>query len=725
MRDDLIWFRHGTRRLDRWTLQDPSNGEFYYFTSVEKDVMQWFRGDRNLSEIFQALQNEKPGNDWSLEKLFAFLQILLFHNLVLCDQFGKGQTLAMQVERKKYQTRFGWLWQPLSIRIPLFRPTWILEVLRPVESCLFHPAIIVLVLFTAMLTMAVALVNWNEISATLPSIESLVRGDRIVLLMLALGIVKSLHELGHAMACRRYAGKCGEIGLMFLVFTPCLYCDVSPSWKVQERWQRVVIALAGIYVELILATAAFVSLIIFPSEVIRAFAIYIFGVCTVSTIFLNGNPLVRYDGYFALSDFLETPNLMEQAREAANSSWAQIFLKSPVRSSPLDCSQTFLVAYWVLATIYRWLLLVMVLWGVHWLLRPLGLQFVAYYVAALAAMGIALSWIRSLRRFPEMVQVSGGVKWVNSLVSIGLLLGLVAFIVILPVPDSVKGRAVIRFRDMTPVFVQQPGNLVQGIDTERSVQAGEIVFTLDSVDRKVRELQLAEEVNVTATKVQLRKELATIDTQTDLQLPALERSLDVRKAQLKAVEEEEEQLTYRAPMAGYWFHALVNHRAPSRGSSLARWSGFPLESCNQGAYFEKGLLLGWIVKRDKPIIEAFLREAELPGLAVGSPVSIRFDHEAKTTLEGKIESIGTEPIPYLPIELGGDWHVMAQQDTNGMWKPETAMFRVVIALESSPTDLPLGGRATVQFQLPPATIASQIYRFVNQTVFYQRQQQAD
>lgn len=725
MRDDLIWFRHGTRRLDRWTLQDPSNGEFYYFTSVEKDVMQWFRGDRNLLEIFQALQNEKPGNDWSLDKLFAFLRILLFHNLVLCDQFGKGHALAKQVQRKRDQRRFGWLGQPLSIRIPLFRPTWILEALRPVESCLFHPAMIVFAIFAAMLTMAAALVNWNEIATTLPPIESLVRGDRIILLMLALGVVKSLHELGHAMACRRFAGKCGEIGLMLLVFTPCLYCDVSPSWKVQERWQRVVIALAGIYIELILATAAFVSLVVFPSEVIRAFAIYIFGVCTVSTIFLNGNPLVRYDGYFALSDFLETPNLMEQAREAANSSLAQVFLRSPVRTTPLDCSKTFLVTYWVLATIYRWLLLVMVLWGVHWLLRPLGLQFVAYYIAALAATGIALSWIRSLRRFPEMVQMSGGMKWLNSLVTACLFLVLVATLFVAPVPDSVTGRAVIRFRDMTPVFVQQPGRLVQGIDIERPVQDGEVIFTLDSVDRTVRELQLAGEVNVTAMEVQLRKELATIDTQTDLQLPALERSLDIRKAQLKAVEAEKEELTYQAPMAGYWFHALVSHRSPVRGSSLARWYGFPLESCNQGAFFDKGLLLGWIVKREKPLVEAFLRESELPGLAIGSPVSVRFDHEAKTTLEGQIESIGTEPIPYLPIELGGDWHVMAQQDTNGMWKPETAMFRVVIALETPPTDLPLGGRATVQFHLPSATVASQVYRFLSQTIFYQRQQQSD
>lgn len=357
LRDDLIWLRNGTKGLDRWTLQDPSSGEFYYFTGIEKDVMELFRGDKSLLEIHETLRLTKPGTDWTIEKLFSFLQVLLFNNLVLSDQFGKGKQLSTLVQRKSYQRRLGWLAQPLSIRIPLFRPHYVLKLLQPMERCLFHPATIGLVLLLGSLVLGFAALQWNEMVASLPPVESLIRGDRIIWMLVALALIKSLHELGHAMACHKYAGTCGEIGLMLLVFTPCLYCDVSPSWMVKNRWQRVTIALAGIYIELILALVAILCLMFVPSEVVRAIAVYIFVVCSMGTLLLNGNPLVKYDGYFALSDLLGVPNLSDQAREATSYAFVRFFAKNSPTPPTLDFSSAFLVGYWSLATVYRLLLL--------------------------------------------------------------------------------------------------------------------------------------------------------------------------------------------------------------------------------------------------------------------------------------------------------------------------------------------------------------------------------
>ncbi|MBL8872154.1 MAG: hypothetical protein JNK90_20440 [Planctomycetaceae bacterium] len=722
MRDDLVWLRHGNKGLDRWMLQDPSTREFYYFTSLEKDVLSLFSGDKDLGQVHTALLEMKPGCGWSMEKLLTFLQLLITNNLVLCDQYGKGASIAKSVQRKKNHRRYGWLTHPLAIRLPLFRPQNLLKVLQPIERVLFHPVAITLFLIAGIVSLVLAALQWNEIVASLPPIETLIRGDRIILMLAVLAVVKSLHELGHAMACHKYAGTCGEIGIMFLMFTPCLYCDVSPSWGVKNRWQRFMIAMAGIYIELILSLLAVLALLFVPSEVVRANAVYIFMVCTLGTIFLNGNPLVKYDGYFACSDLLGVPNLSDQAREAASYTFLSSFFKSPPTPPTLDCSRSLLFFYWILSTAYRFLLLILILWGINWLLRPLGLEFVAYYIGLIMVTGVAWTFTRSLLGVPDMYQMHGGFKFVNTTVGLCAALALGALVFFWPISDSVKSRATIRFEEMIPVFVQQAGRLVSAQHSEGDVQTGSTIYELKSSEQDIKELMAASEVQATSLKLELRKEMSVIALEDDLQLPTLERTLDIRKRQWASVKSEGEQLSFIAPRAGYWFHALPSFIGNAESKSLKPWTGFPLERHNIGAQLEKGLLLGWIASRDKPMVEAFVSEADVSRLSIGQLAAVRVEYDADRTLSGSILSIGTEPIAFLPIEMGGDWYVMAQPDSDGRWIPETPMFRVVIRLDPTPLQLPLGGKATVRIETAPTTMAQQAYRFLRQTVFYRRQQ---
>ena len=67
-------------------------------------------------------------------------------------------------------------------------------------------------------------------------------------------MTKILHEFGHGLSCKHFGGECHEIGVMFLVLTPCLYCNVSDSWMLPNRWHRAAIGAAGMYVELVLAS---------------------------------------------------------------------------------------------------------------------------------------------------------------------------------------------------------------------------------------------------------------------------------------------------------------------------------------------------------------------------------------------------------------------------------------------------------------------------------------
>src|SRR2546423_9600415 len=117
------------------------------------------------------------------------------------------------------------------------------------------------------------------------------------------------------MACKHFGGEVHEMGFMLLVFSPCLYCDVSDAWRFPSKWKRVAVSAAGIVVELVLASAATIVWWYAQPGVVQLVALNIMIICTVNTLLINGNPLMRYDGYFIFSDLMETPNLWQRSRE--------------------------------------------------------------------------------------------------------------------------------------------------------------------------------------------------------------------------------------------------------------------------------------------------------------------------------------------------------------------------------------------------------------------------
>ena len=135
------------------------------------------------------------------------------------------------------------------------------------------------------------------------------------MLLIAYPAVKALHELGHAYAIKRWGGEVHEIGLMFLVFMPVPYVDASDSLSFPSKWKRAFVASAGILVEALLAAIAMIVWESAESGMVRAFAFNVMLIGGVSTLFFNGNPLLRFDGYYVLSDIIEIPNLGRRANQ--------------------------------------------------------------------------------------------------------------------------------------------------------------------------------------------------------------------------------------------------------------------------------------------------------------------------------------------------------------------------------------------------------------------------
>ena len=175
--------------------------------------------------------------------------------------------------------------------------------------------------------------NFESFQNKLPSFDNFFAANNWFLLAIVLGVTKVLHEFGHGLACKRFGGRCHEMGLMFLVLTPCLYANVSDSWLLKSKWKRAFIAAAGMYVELVIASiAVFVWWFSIPG-LVHHLALNVIVVCSVSTLIFNANPLLRYDGYYILADLMEIPNLRQKSSAMLNRVSGCLLYTSP---SPRD-----------------------------------------------------------------------------------------------------------------------------------------------------------------------------------------------------------------------------------------------------------------------------------------------------------------------------------------------------------------------------------------------------
>ena len=195
-------------------------------------------------------------------------------------------------------------------------------------------------------------------------------------LAITLCVTKILHEFGHGLSCKHFGGECHEIGVMFLVLTPCLYCNVSDSWMLPNRWHRAAIGAAGMYVELVLASiCTFIWWFTEPGP-LNYICLNVMFISSVSTVMFNANPLLRYDGYYILSDILEIPNLRQKASTILNrklGKWC-LGLEEPEDPFLPKRKQWLFATYTVASAIYRWVVTFSILYFLNKVFEPYGLK---------------------------------------------------------------------------------------------------------------------------------------------------------------------------------------------------------------------------------------------------------------------------------------------------------------------------------------------------------------
>ena len=261
----------------------------------------WFDAATNLGE-------QAPTQDQVIELLGQ----LHGNDLIAGDVPPDVRELFDRQRKTNRSKLLQWLMNPLAMRFPLVDPNEFLTRTLPLVRPVFGPLGGLLWLATVLPALVLAVRYWPDLTENV--------GDRVLppgnLLLIAAiyPVIKLLHELGHAYTTKAHGGEVHELGVMLLVMLPMPYVEVSASAVFRGKWTRCLVGAAGIMVELFIAALAlFVWLLIEPG-LARAFAFNVMLTASVSSLLFNGNPLLRYDGYYVLSDAIEVPNLAQRGK---------------------------------------------------------------------------------------------------------------------------------------------------------------------------------------------------------------------------------------------------------------------------------------------------------------------------------------------------------------------------------------------------------------------------
>jgi putative peptide zinc metalloprotease protein len=591
----------------QWSLHDPVRAR--YFRLGEKAfrlLRAWGAGE---PARIRAAANAAPGPLVSDDDVTRFARFLANNELV---EAGDARAVATLAARKA-AGKHGWfealLHNYLFFRVPLVRPAAFLARTQGFVGWAFSPLFWTGVAILGALGLVLALRRWDEFWATVPA---MLTPEGAAAFGVTLVAIKLLHELGHAYAATRYGARVRTMGVAFMVLWPTLYTDTSDAWRIVSRRRRVTIAASGMAIEAALAAAALLVWSLLPDGLPRSLAFLVATATLAMTLFVNLNPLMRFDGYFLLADALGIDNLQERAFALAR--WRlreALFGFDDPPPEAFDKRTARILLVWAYATwTYRFFLFL----GIALLVYHLFFKLLGIFL-----MVVELWWFifrPVARELGEWWRARARVGVTLELIATGLgLCGLLA-LAFVPWRGTVTAPSVLEAGRHAEIFAPLPARIAAHALVEgRAVEAGDLLVSLESPDL-IFELRRAELETEAARLALARASAGAAATQ---EMGVLVERLAEREQRLSALREEGRRLELRAPYAG-----LVRDVAAELHAG--RW--VPVE-----------MPLARIVAPGPARAVAYVDSADLPRLALGAPARFLADDGTARAIDLRLVEI--------------------------------------------------------------------------------------
>lgn len=707
-----------------WVVKDPIGMKYYRVQRPEKIALEMIDGKHSYQEIKDKLELSFPEEKIRIEDVHMLVNS--FHKNGLLISNASGQAAPLQIKRNKElkQKSTQLLMSAMSLRFPGVDPERFLSWLYPKVSWFFtKTAFAICLLICAAATMLV-LLNLEEFYRRLPEFQQFFNLKNIFFMATIMIVTKSIHELGHGLMCKHFGGECHEIGFMLLVMTPAMYCNTSDSWLLPNKWHRIAIGAAGMYVEIVMAAICTFIWWYTQPGMIHYMALNVIFLCSITTLLFNANPLLRYDGYYMLSDYLEIPNLGQKSKTAMLSklrSWC-LGMK-PINSRLLPQRNQFSFAvYSVASFVYRWFIMIVIFWFIAQIFEPYGLESIGHVMITISLIGMIGIPIYKLTKFclyPGRFREVKKVKLVTSF-AVFSLLGWCLFMI--PVPHNVRASFVVQPVDAQKVYVTQPGTLTKvHFEPGQRVEKGDLLAELESVDHELKLERLRGTLAGYEAQIAAYKLADNVSDSSRLIETAIA-NRDSTANQIAVVQRIVEELKLVAARDG------VVIPPPNVGSStiagidsettLARWSGTPLDRENRNAFLPPQTLYCIVGDTDSMKAMLVIDQADAKFVAPGQAVTLMLDGQASEKIGGEIEFVSRNVLQEIPRELsitnGGP--IAAKPGPGGRETTLLPQYEATVPLSNAKAELLPGFRGFAKIHVGTAPMGKRFWRYLRTVV---------
>ena len=445
-------------------------------------------------------------------------------------------------------------------------------------------------------------------------------------------------------------------------------------------------------------------------------------ICSVSTVVFNGNPLLRFDGYYITMDTLEIPNLRQKSSEILKRWFQKNCLGLELQDNPFlpTRNRAMFGIYTIASFIYRWVVAFGIIMFLNQVLKPYGLQSLGRAFAVAGIAGMVVPAFSSVYKFLKTPGRAAKIKRGNLLTSLGIAIAVLAFVCFFPLPYHVYCPTEAQPFEAKEVHTLVAGKLV-GWNTApgQAISNRQPICKLENTDLAIKIQEARADVRATESTLEQARYFSNSDLKQAQLIDSLKSELKKKGDVLKTLLEKQDDLVVRSPMEGFVFQppSKEESKAAKAQEQLSGWYGNAFDPTNSEAFFTEGELVCLVAPSSKMEAIIVVDQHDRDDLQLGNEVEIMFDAATLESVKGKIiffsETEMKECSPNLSITAGGT--LDTKTDEMGRTRPISTSYQVRVEFVDLQVPLRAGYRGNAKVHLKWKSLGSRLYRYVLKT----------
>lgn len=516
-------------------LEDRLAGKFFRIGKSEHQFIEALLTTESASAAFEYCQQRRGEVQLSVGECAQLCSWLAANGLT-----RTSPTINTSVHRPKKTPILKTLTATFFWKVPLVNPARLLNRLSISFGWLFHATAMCLGVLVLLGALVATAGRWAEFAG---GYENLFSAWRWLTLAVAWCALKLIHEIAHGATCRRYGGEVKEAGVAMILLVPIAYVDVTSSWRFDSRWKRLHVTLAGVGAELLFAGLALIVWNLTNTPTIQQVASDVVVLASVNSLVFNLNPLLKFDGYFALADLTGIDNLYQYGQKYARYFGGRYILGLDVPPVKLPGKSTgWIKFYGCSAAVYRVATICGLLIAAATLLHGAGIiiaiaGFVSFVIAPLLVLS---KWLVGMYREGSLQPIRLVIR------TTGLLLLAIGSLFVIPADWSRTAPAIVQYDPPTVIRTRSPGFVesVHVADGDKVIK-GQPLVTLRNDNLQLQLLRLQKEL------AQVEQQILSAQWRGDSsELSDAVARRDGLKSQVEELQIDVNQLIVRAPAEG-------------------------------------------------------------------------------------------------------------------------------------------------------------------------------